>query len=324
MGKLSRKSISILAAAVAVSAIGGGTTVSLRKTVSLTVDGQTRKVAGFFSGTVGEFLRKQGIPVTADDLVLPGRDTRLTEGMNIAVSHARKVRVQEGANPPKEWVTTAQTVADVLKQAGIELGEHDRVNAELTSNPMEGQTIIVTRREIKVAETEEAIPFQTERQPDRNMFMGQEKTLTPGVEGLARVTTRTVLENGVEVDRKVEKEVVKEPVKAVVAYGTQKRPIVVASRSGGNFNASRKLVMSASAYVAGGRTATGGTAQVGVAAVDPGVIPLGTKLYVEGYGYAVAGDTGGAIRGNRIDLVFDTLEECLRFGRREVVVYVVE
>ena len=85
--------------------------------------------------------------------------------------------------------------------------------------------------------------------------------------------------------------------------------------------------MEATAYTAedgggDGYTATGQYLQRGMVAVDPDVIPLGSQLYIEGYGYAVAADTGGAIVGDRIDLAMDSTSEALNFGRRDVVVYV--
>lgn len=73
-----------------------------------------------------------------------------------------------------------------------------------------------------------------------------------------------------------------------------------------------------------GQTASGMKPQVGVVAVDPKVIPLGTKLYVEGYGQAIAGDTGGAIKGNRVDLFMETRESCIEFGRQNVKVWIVK
>ena len=89
--------------------------------------------------------------------------------------------------------------------------------------------------------------------------------------------------------------------------------------------------MVATAYYGGGGglngngiTATGLRARKGLVAVDPKVIRLGTKLYIDGYGIAIAADTGGWIKGNRIDLCFDTLEECYRFGRRKIYVYLAE
>ncbi len=89
--------------------------------------------------------------------------------------------------------------------------------------------------------------------------------------------------------------------------------------------------MTATAYYSGGGgingngiTALGLRARKGIVAIDPRVIPLGTKLYIPGYGEAFAGDTGGRIKGNKIDLAFDSLEECYRFGRRKIRVYLVQ
>ena len=86
--------------------------------------------------------------------------------------------------------------------------------------------------------------------------------------------------------------------------------------------------MSATAYTGHGLTALGlkpvrDPNGLSTVAVDKNVIPLGSKVYVEGYGYAIASDTGGAIKGNKIDLYFNTLEECYSFGRRTVTVHVI-
>ena len=86
---------------------------------------------------------------------------------------------------------------------------------------------------------------------------------------------------------------------------------------------SRVLTMQASAYSGNGNyTATGSRLKKGIVSVDPKLIPLGTKLYIEGYGYAVADDVGGAIKGHRIDLAYDSRSEALQFGRQTVKVYV--
>jgi len=85
-----------------------------------------------------------------------------------------------------------------------------------------------------------------------------------------------------------------------------------------------ELKMVATAYFSGGKTATGLRARKGIVAVDPSVIPLGTKLYIEGYGEAQAADIGSSIKGNRIDLCFDSLQECKTYGKRTINVYLVE
>ena len=85
------------------------------------------------------------------------------------------------------------------------------------------------------------------------------------------------------------------------------------------------MIMEATAYTwTGNRTATGTWPSRGTVAVDPGVIPLGTELHIEGYGAAVAADTGGAIQGQKIDLYMDSEHECLQWGRRQVEVRVLE
>lgn len=101
-----------------------------------------------------------------------------------------------------------------------------------------------------------------------------------------------------------------------------------------NFNIEENenyMIMQASAYTKSieegthkGITRSGSQVSRGTVAVDPRVIPLGTKVYVEGYGHAECLDTGGAIKGNRIDLYMDSREECFEFGRRDVKVYIIE
>ena len=89
------------------------------------------------------------------------------------------------------------------------------------------------------------------------------------------------------------------------------------------------MTMEATAYLptdgsSSGSTATGIAAERGIVAVDPNVIPLGTRVYIPGYGEALAADTGGAIRGNKIDLCMEDYSEAMAFGRRDVTVYVLQ
>jgi len=91
------------------------------------------------------------------------------------------------------------------------------------------------------------------------------------------------------------------------------------------------MIMEATAYTKSieegthkGITRSGTQVSRGTAAIDPRIIPLGTKIYVEGYGHAECLDTGGAIKGNRIDLYMDSRKECFEFGRKNVKVYIIE
>lgn len=101
-------------------------------------------------------------------------------------------------------------------------------------------------------------------------------------------------------------------------------------RAKGTPDRHRRIVnMEASAYTTqdpgnGSFTYRGNQLRKGLVAVDPNVIPLGTRLYIEGYGYAIADDTGGYIKGNRIDLAYESRNEALKFGRRTVPVYILD
>ena len=93
------------------------------------------------------------------------------------------------------------------------------------------------------------------------------------------------------------------------------------------YNVAYTLTMEATAYQptdggGDGITATGIPAQWGIVAVDPDIIPLGTRLYIPGYGEALAADTGGAIEGHKIDLCMENYDDCMQFGRRDIVVHV--
>jgi 3D (Asp-Asp-Asp) domain-containing protein len=140
--------------------------------------------------------------------------------------------------------------------------------------------------------------------------------------------------DGVETERVlVTERVIQEPVNELIGHGTMRSTgRVVASRSQKReFTppTGRTLDVEATGYApnvdgVGTRTATGDQAGYGIIAVDPRVIPLGTKLYVPGYGFGVAADTGGAIKGNRIDLCYNTGDEAIQWGRRDVTITIVQ
>jgi 3D (Asp-Asp-Asp) domain-containing protein len=115
----------------------------------------------------------------------------------------------------------------------------------------------------------------------------------------------------------------------MLVEGVRRMTEMSPSRSGAGFRSNRVLTMEATAYTpydsgVVGITASGHPMRRGLVAVDPRVIPMGTRMYIEGYGYAIASDTGGAIRGHKIDLAVDTLAEAYQIGRRKVTVHILE
>jgi 3D (Asp-Asp-Asp) domain-containing protein len=175
-----------------------------------------------------------------------------------------------------------------------------------------------------------AIAPQTIHRLTINLAPGHTKVIAPGSAGVIEVRVVYAQRDGGPVHRTViASTVTRVPKSRIVAEGIGGTPLTSFeehSLARMAYMARSAIEMLATAYTAdcagcGGMTAIGRRAGKGIVAVDPRVIPLGTHLYIPGYGIAVAGDTGGDIVGNRIDLGFDSWREAMSFGRRDVKVY---
>ncbi|MEN6582461.1 MAG: 3D domain-containing protein [Armatimonadota bacterium] len=240
------------------------------------------------------------------------------------------VTVSIWSNGAERHVRTAQsTVGATLKEAGIEVGSLDVVSPATNERTHDGMRITLIRVSEEIQAVKQPISFNTRRSFTRALRPGQVKISRAGVRGEKLVKYKVRYHDGNVVMRTlVGAEVVKKPVDQVVSIGSRGR-----YTSRGDYTTLRTMRMSASAYDPGprscgasadGRTSCGLRAGYGVVAVDPRVIPLGTRLYIEGYGYAVAGDVGRSIKGYRIDLGFNSYREAMRFGRRAVTVHVLQ
>ncbi len=241
-----------------------------------------------------------------------------------AQAAAAPVTVTIAVDGGTRTVTAApDSVAELLAREQIQLGELDRVSPPLTQCLQEGLTVTVSRVTRRlVTATEEVAPPSARRYDHR---VSREVELHPGRPGERQVVYEVWQLDGKETARTV--------VSSRVTRQPQARHVVAGGRATLPSRGGRPFTMVATGYdpgprscgrYASGRTAIGLRAGRGVAAVDPRVIPLGTRLYIEGYGPAVAADVGGAIKGGRIDLCFDTYREALSWGRRTVRVYVLE
>jgi uncharacterized protein YabE (DUF348 family) len=282
--------------------------------------------------TVGAFLQERNIALAQDDYVSLPLEAELSDGTRIEYRPAVALELRSGG-VRTTLRSAAPTVAALLAERAISLSAGDEITPPIDA-PLRAGTIVRIVRVSRTATTRvSAIAPPVRRHWDNRLALGATRILDAGLEGLRETTVRVEKRDDGSRARTITlTRVVREPHPKIVAIGTmpQLHEFEEAARAG--FGAALDLAnsalhMMATAYTAGcygcsGITSTGLHAGHGVVAVDPNVIPLGTKLYVPGYGPAIAGDTGGDIRGKRIDLGFNSLAEAMRFGRREITVYV--
>jgi 3D (Asp-Asp-Asp) domain-containing protein len=231
----------------------------------------------------------------------------------------------------------------------LALGPLDRVEPPAEATVPAGGVVRVVRVREEERREIQFIPFRTQVRYDDGLIPGTRRRLRPGAMGLIERVISVIFEDGVETGRRVVGEtVLREPVDEIMLVGPVALPAAalrgaalpaLSEPSGPPAGArvARVLLMEVTAYDPGpastgkrpgdpgyGITAIGMRAGYGVAAVDPRVIPFYTRLYVPGYGYAIAGDTGGAIVGHRLDVGFASYWEAVRWGRRTLPVYVLE
>lgn len=262
------------------------------------------------------FTRALGCAIAC---VLLGTTLGLTQNskpMTVTVSADRQTH---------ELSSSADCVGDLLVELGITLSDLDRTSPSLTTPLTDGMKVRVTRVTRTRTTEEEQLPSRTIVLPAPDRPAGYSKTVSKGKDGLVKRVIETWTKEGEVTCRNVvDEKIVTKPTDTVILRGGKSLP----SR-GGDWRG--RLRMEATAYYPGpkscgkyadGYTANGTKAGKGVVAVDTRVIPFGTKLYVPGYGFAIAADRGSAIKGNRIDLCFDTYSEAIRFGRKMVDVYI--
>ncbi|MGN7388803.1 ubiquitin-like domain-containing protein [Sporosarcina sp. SAFN-015] len=291
---------------------------------------------------VGDILAAAGMDLTEHDKVMPNLDENLEDDLRINVQKAFQLTLIDGGNEKQMW-STSTTVADFLKRENIQLNEHDKLNRKADGYVKPGSIVEVVRVEKVTDVVEEPTNFAVVTKSDAKLLKGREKVVQEGKKGSVERKFEIVKENGKEVSRTLLNEkVIKEPQKKIVAVGSKvvvasaynkKSNVAVSRGSSAAPSGGKEFYVTATAYTAHcngctGKTATGidlrANPNLKVIAVDPSVIPLGSKVWVEGYGYAIAGDTGGAIKGKKIDLHVPTKSAAYNFGRRTVKVKVID
>lgn len=291
---------------------------------------------------VEQALDRIGISIGPYDYISTPLNTVLdTNALNV-VNIKRAVSVNLTVDGElKKVMSYRDTVEEVIKDNGITMGSLDRYEGVAPFDAVKkDMDIRVIRIKEEILAEKEEIPFAVVEQPNKTMNDGETKVVNPGENGIREKYFKITYEDGKPVSRTfVNEKVSKLPIDKIIQFGT----VMNFHNSRGELVRYTKVLkgMRATAYTSSfadtgknpghpqfGITYSGLKAREGVIAVDPRVIPIGTKVYVEvpgsapDYGFAIAADTGSAIKGNIIDLYFDTSKQANNWGVRKVVVYI--
>ena len=240
----------------------------------------------------------------------------------IEVYRAIPMSVTIGSKVEFVW-SGKPTVGEVAEAMGYSSRSYKTV-PDASTRPTVSMNIRLLTLSDKIVEKELPIPFPIIHQPDAMMEKGMEAVVEPGVPGKKLAKVRQMFEEGREAGFDIlTEQVLVEPKPEILRVGTRESN----DPSRGTIRFKKLLVMEATAYTPfddgqSGITASGIPARRGIIAVDPRVIPLGTRVFIPGYGLALAADTGGAIKGHKVDLCIEEYNEAIRFGRRKVEVYI--
>lgn len=301
---------------------------------------------------VRDILQEANIDVSDNDKLSLPLDSEIDKNREIDILQAFDVAIIEQGER-RNVRSTVTSVSNLLKEQGVTLGELDKVNYRLDSKIHANMKIEIIRVEKVTKVVEETLSYATEKQRGLSLLKGESELITKGKNGQKKITYEIVKENGKPVVKyMVSEEVTKEPVTEVILIGTKvPEPVVAAAEESiiransndledslSNYSSDLKveneptaskqeLIVEATAYTPF-CTGCSGTTKMGinvrlntnikVIAVDPTVIPLGSRVWVEGYGFAIAGDIGSDIKNNRIDVLVHSNTEAFKWGRKQV------
>lgn len=326
------------------------------KSTYLINDGDRVLVHTTYATNPADILSEAGLELGKDDTyttqsALGVSEITVQRKQNITIIHGDKTMLVS---------SYGETVEAMLSRLNIILTKEDVLSLPLDTATYDGMALTISRS-IETKETYTSVlPHETVYCYDPSLGEGEQVILTEGVDGRLLCNATVYYIDGQEINRVVNSQIVtQQPVDEVVAIGTyvenaaplpvtppvtkepeKEQPAngmpvaengILTTASGEVLTYTQKMDVVATAYSCNGvpgYTFSGTPARVGAIAVDPTVIPLGTRMYIVSndgeyiYGIATAEDTGGAIKGHKIDLYFDTFDECWIFGVRDCTVYI--
>ena len=295
---------------------GGNYHVLTAFEVTVNCGNETTKVVSN-GETIADVLKTANIVVGADQVTVPAQSTKVTSDMNVTVYDGKEVSVTADGKTSAVLLPPINIV-EALNAAGFGVTDDDILSVSRDSNASDVSDITIERVTFADKTSTEPIAYESVKENSDDIELGETKLKTEGKDGEMLVTTRYKYIDGKEIDKEVvDEKVITEPIDEVTLVGT--KGAATTTDAAGTFTDSN------------GAKATGVAAYHGGVAVNPNIIPYGSKLYIEAadgscvYGYATAVDTGGALMAGTalVDCFYNTYDECISFGRRNVNVYVI-
>ncbi len=295
------------------------------KTVIVNIDDSVEVITTNYETTslrVDSFIENHEIDfVYGQDIIDVELHDVIFDGIEINIQKAASIPVTADGKT-QTIITLPVTTAELIDELEIKVGKHDIVEPALDKVLNKGDKVIVKRVTFGEVEKEVDIPFETTYSADYGMQIGKTCVSQEGVTGREKQTFKVTYIDGKESERElIETENLVAKKNHVISYGMKMN---FNKPSGLSYKKKISNVRAVSYYYPGNpRGAYGKPCTYGTVAVDPKVIPLGSLLYIEGYGYAIANDTGSAIKGNVVDVYMEYGPQCYTWGARKVNVYVI-
>ena len=220
-------------------------------------------------------------------------------------------------------------VQGVLEENKIDYDSNDIISEDLDASLKNGMKIEIKQIEKKIITEMDEIPYDTVVKKDSTLLSGKTQISQKGKKGTKELIYEAIYQDGKLVSKTlVEESIVNKPKNKIIKKGTkEKEKVKTISKNTRREKGSlgKKIIVSATAYSGDGITATGTVPKWGTIAVDPNVIPYGTKVYIPQFGeYFIAEDCGGGIKGNKIDIFMNGESQCNSWGKRTIDIYIVK
>ena len=339
-----RKTVLIRVAAIVLAVCGSVAMLSqsaFAQNTYMITDGDRVTYHTSYATDPNEVLNEAGFELGKDDTYTTQESDGVSE---IYVQRQNQVVTVDNGGQVMSVGTQGETVRELLTRINVSMDAQTTYSHDLEDMTEDGMEIVVSRTSYATEVYTQTIPYEVSYLNDASLQEGQQQVLTAGSDGEMLCTAQVTYVNGVEACRSVfNSQVTRAPVTELVAVGTaQEEPVygkltiadgVITTETGEVYTYTDTIDVVATAYShfdAGCDmiTATGTTVRWGTIAVDPTLIPYGTRMFIvtsDGryvYGIGTAEDCGGGIKGHRIDLYMPTLSECFSFGRRSCKVYI--